>query len=88
VRAGEGDGDRGVTTGPVRRGWRPWTDFNYDIEPLTGHYPGRLGLPLLAPSRLSLRPWVSAADRPFWIRIRPASISGRRTPGFDTGYER
>ena len=29
-------------------------------------------------SRLGLRPWVSAADRPFWIRIRPASISGRQ----------
>jgi nitroimidazol reductase NimA-like FMN-containing flavoprotein (pyridoxamine 5'-phosphate oxidase superfamily) len=32
-------------------------------------------------SRLGLRPWVSDADRPFWIRIRPASISGRRTSG-------
>jgi nitroimidazol reductase NimA-like FMN-containing flavoprotein (pyridoxamine 5'-phosphate oxidase superfamily) len=31
-------------------------------------------------SRLGLRPWVSIADRPFWIRIHPASISGRRTP--------
>jgi uncharacterized protein len=31
-------------------------------------------------SRLGLRPWVSAADRPFWIRIRPATISGRRIP--------
>ena len=31
-------------------------------------------------SRLGLRPWVSAADRPFWIRIRPTSISGRRIP--------
>ena len=39
-------------------------------------------------SRLGLRPWVSAADRPFWIRIRPASISGLRTPGFDAGHER
>ena len=26
-------------------------------------------------------PWVSAEDRPFWIRIRPSSISGRQTPG-------
>ena len=31
-------------------------------------------------SRLGLHPWVTAADRPFWIRIRPASISGRQTP--------
>src|SRR6266566_1234822 len=38
--------------------------------------------------RLGLRPWVSAADRPFWIRIRPASISGRRTPDPDAGFGR
>ena len=29
--------------------------------------------------RLGLRPWVSVANRPFWIRIHPTSISGRRT---------
>jgi sulfide:quinone oxidoreductase len=28
-------------------------DFNYDTEPLTGHYPGPVGLPLLRPSRLN-----------------------------------
>ena len=28
-------------------------DFNYDTEPLTGHYPGRVGLPLLKKSRLN-----------------------------------
>jgi sulfide:quinone oxidoreductase len=28
-------------------------DFSYETEPLTGHYPGRLGLPLLRPSRLN-----------------------------------
>ena len=31
-------------------------------------------------SRLNLHPWATAVDRPFWIRIRPASISGRQTP--------
>ncbi len=31
-------------------------------------------------SRLGLHPWVTAVDSPFWIRIRPASISGRQTP--------
>ena len=31
-------------------------------------------------SRLGLRPWAGAEERPFWIRIHPASISGRRTP--------
>jgi sulfide:quinone oxidoreductase len=28
-------------------------DFNYDTEPLTGHYPGRVGMPLLKESRLN-----------------------------------
>jgi uncharacterized protein len=32
-------------------------------------------------NRLGLHPWVTAVDRPFWIRIRPTSITGRRTPG-------
>ncbi len=32
-------------------------------------------------SRLGLHPWVTAVDRPFWVRIRPTSISGRQTPG-------
>ena len=31
-------------------------------------------------SRHDLRPWVTAVQRAFWIRIRPTSISGRRTP--------
>lgn len=29
---------------------------------------------------LGLHPWVTMVSRPFWIRIRPAAISGRRTP--------
>jgi nitroimidazol reductase NimA-like FMN-containing flavoprotein (pyridoxamine 5'-phosphate oxidase superfamily) len=32
-------------------------------------------------SQLGLYPWASALDHPFWIRIRPTSVSGRRTPG-------
>ena len=31
-------------------------------------------------SQLGLHPWVTPAERPFWIRIRPTSISGRQTP--------
>jgi hypothetical protein len=31
-------------------------------------------------SRLGLYPWVTAADRPFWIRIRPTPVTGRHTP--------
>jgi nitroimidazol reductase NimA-like FMN-containing flavoprotein (pyridoxamine 5'-phosphate oxidase superfamily) len=33
--------------------------------------------------RLNLRglhPWVTAAQHPFWMRIRPTSVSGRQTP--------
>src|SRR6266568_2205663 len=30
--------------------------------------------------RLGLHPWVTAVERPFWIRIRPDSVSGRQTP--------
>ncbi len=29
--------------------------------------------------RLGLHPWAAAVDRPFWIRIRPASVTGRQT---------
>jgi len=39
-------------------------------------------------SRLGLRLWVSEANRPFWIRIRPSSISGRRTPDPEVGFGR
>ncbi len=31
-------------------------------------------------TRLGLRPWATAVNRPFWIRIRPSSITGRQTP--------
>ena len=34
-------------------------------------------------TQLGLHPWITAVDRPFWIRIRPSSISGRQTPGPD-----
>jgi len=32
-------------------------------------------------TKLGLHPWVTGVDRPFWIRIRPSSVSGRQTPG-------
>ena len=32
-------------------------------------------------NHLGLYPWVEPEARPFWIRIRPASISGRQTAG-------
>ena len=30
---------------------------------------------------LGLHPWASAVKRPFWVRIRPTSVTGRRTSG-------
>jgi uncharacterized protein len=30
---------------------------------------------------LGLEPWITAVEHPFWIRIRPTSVTGRRTPG-------
>ena len=36
-------------------------------------------------SRLGLQPWAASAKHAFWIRIRPVSISGRRTPEPDDG---
>ncbi len=26
------------------------------------------------------RPWVTTVERPYWIRIRPSAVTGRRTP--------
>lgn len=31
-------------------------------------------------SRLGLHPWVTAVERPLWIRIRANAVSGRATP--------
>jgi nitroimidazol reductase NimA-like FMN-containing flavoprotein (pyridoxamine 5'-phosphate oxidase superfamily) len=30
--------------------------------------------------RRGMHPWATAGQRPFWIRIRPTSVSGRQTP--------
>src|SRR6516162_2056123 len=32
-------------------------------------------------NHLGLHPWIEPEARPFWIRIRPATVSGRQTPG-------
>ena len=31
-------------------------------------------------SQRGLHPWVTAVERPFWIRIRATAVSGRQTP--------
>lgn len=36
---------------------------------------------------LGLHPWATTADRPFWIRIRPVSVSGRQTPADGPGCQ-
>ena len=36
-------------------------------------------------SRLGLEPWVTSVEHPFWIRIRPTSVTGRRIPGRGAG---
>jgi len=51
-------------------------DFNYDTEPLTGHYPGRMGLPLLRPSRLNHLGKL-AFQQFYWHGLLP----GRDIPG-------
>jgi sulfide:quinone oxidoreductase len=53
-------------------------DFNYEVEPLPGHFPGRHGLPLLRESRLNhigkmLFPWF------YWHVLLP----GRDVPGLE-----
>ena len=54
-------------------------DFNYDTEPLPGHYPGPVGLPLLRESRLNhlgklMFQWV------YWHALLP----GRDIPGISS----
>ncbi|MFI5065595.1 MAG: NAD(P)/FAD-dependent oxidoreductase [Streptosporangiales bacterium] len=58
-------------------------DFNYDTEPLTGHYPGRLGLPLLRESRLNHLGKL-AFQQFYWHILLP----GRDVPGISPGMPR
>ena len=51
-------------------------DFNGDVEPVTGHFPGILGLPLLRESRLNHLGKL-AFEQAYWHAILP----GRRIPG-------
>ena len=58
-------------------------DFNYDTEPLTGHYPGRLGLPLLRESRLNHLGKL-AFQQLYWHSLLP----GRNLPGIGAAMPR
>ena len=56
-------------------------DFNYDTEPLPGHYPASVGLPLLKESRLNhlgklMFQWL------YWHSLLP----GRDLPGIGSGH--
>jgi hypothetical protein len=31
-------------------------------------------------NRLNLHPWATSVEHPFWVRIHPSSVTGRRTP--------
>ena len=58
-------------------------DFNYDVEPLTGHYPGAVGLPLLKESHLNhlgklMFQWI------YWHSLLP----GRNIPGITSQMPR
>ena len=54
-------------------------DFNYDTEPLAGHYPARLGLPLLRQSRLNHLGKL-AFQQFYWHSLLP----GRDIPGISS----
>ncbi len=51
-------------------------DFNYETEPLPGHFPGRLGLPLLREARVNHLGKL-AFERLYWHGLLP----GRNLPG-------
>ena len=51
-------------------------DFNYETEPLTGHYPGRIGLPLMKESRLNHLGKL-LFESLYWHSLLP----GRNLPG-------
>ncbi|MGZ4353986.1 MAG: type III sulfide quinone reductase, selenoprotein subtype [Gaiellaceae bacterium] len=53
-------------------------DFNYDLEPVTGHYPAAVGLPLLKESRLN-----HLAKLAFQWLYWHALLPGRDIPGID-----
>lgn len=58
-------------------------DFNYDTEPLTGHYPASIGLPLLRESRLNHLGKL-AFQQLYWHSLLP----GRDLPGISAAMPR
>ena len=58
-------------------------DFNYDTEPLPGHYPGRVGMPLLKESRLNHLGKL-LFQSVYWHGLLP----GREIPGVSAAMPR
>jgi sulfide:quinone oxidoreductase len=58
-------------------------DFNYDLEPVPGHYPGPVGLPLLRESRLDHLGKL-AFEGLYWHALLP----GRHLPGIQPAMPR
>lgn len=58
-------------------------DFDYDTEPLPGHYPGRFGLPLLHESRLN-HAGKQLFEPVYWHSLLP----GRDLPGLTSAMPR
>ena len=58
-------------------------DFNYDLEPVPGHYPAAVGLPLLKESRLN-----HLAKLAFQWLYWHALLPGRDLPGIDAEMPR
>jgi sulfide:quinone oxidoreductase len=58
-------------------------DFNYETEPVTGHYPGTLGLPLLKESRLNHMGKLMFESL-YWHALLP----GRALPGVGAAMPR
>jgi sulfide:quinone oxidoreductase len=58
-------------------------DFNYDTEPLPGHYPAQIGFPLLRESRLNHLGKL-AFERLYWHVLLP----GRDLPGIGSAMPR
>ncbi len=58
-------------------------DFNNDVEPVPGHFPGPVGLPLLSPSRLD-HLGKAAFESLYWHALLP----GRPLPGISRDMPR
>ena len=85
-RRGTGRRSTGTRTASSRAGFHKalLIDFNYDTEPLPGHFPTAVGLPLLKESRLNHLGKLMFAAGSYWHSLLP----GRDIPGVTTAMPR